>query len=143
LVGFGLAITDVSGVPDPRVHAERLLDRSQTSTTIDRDETATRFIEARTKPGDTVLVLRENGHLVARRARVHNVGTIGHPFHVISGSQLEGELERLREAGGGALFTQGAYLLSRSFTDALAAEGWERATSDNDANISEWVRADD
>lgn len=139
LVGFGLAMTDVSGVPDPRVHAQRLLAPDDASTTEAWNMTASRFIELRTEPGESVLVLRANGHLDARRAGVRNVGAIGHPLHVISGSQLDAELERLRAAGGSTIFTHNPYFMTPSLTEALLSNGWERTSHDRNAGITEWT----
>lgn len=138
LVGFGLAVTDLSGVPNPAMQVRRLSGDGAGPTTLDPQEAAARFVEARTEPGTPVLILRENGHLVARSAGVRNVGAINHPLHVISGTQLDDELDALRDAGGATIFTGGTNLLWPSLVAALRSEGWKPLSEDLAANIVEW-----
>jgi hypothetical protein len=104
LVGFGLATSAILDVPAPWTQAARIADDSERRSSFDLLPQAEEFVAMHTQEGEPVLVLRENGHLLARGAKVRNVSRLGDPVFVISPEQLDDLLEDLREAGGDAVF---------------------------------------
>ncbi len=140
LVGLGLAATDVPDAPNPWTQRERLRDHSSAATPFDLDA-AERYVASRTDPGDSVLLLHENGHLIARATAVRNTSSIGNPGHVISARQLETLLLDLRAADGTAVFLgDGLFLpVYPSLAQALVERGWHRVSEDPASGMLEWA----
>jgi hypothetical protein len=141
VAGLALAATELRSLPSPVTQAERVSGEAPPSPFLDVDE-GTRFVSAETAPGEAVLILHPNGHLIARRASVHNTASIAHPFHVISLTQLAGLLEELREAGGETVFVGGIEGIGiyPSILYALAVRGWHATTVDEPSGLSVWRR---
>lgn len=137
LLGFGLAVTELADAPSPRAQVARLTDDDARPSPFRIDASA-RFVAKQTEPGEAVLVLRPNGHLVARRAGVRNTSLIGYPYHVISGTQLDDVLADLREAGGTSVFAGDGLFMHPSLLEGLEARGWRPVAEDEDTNIVEW-----
>ena len=87
-----------------------------------------------------MLILRENGHLLAREAKVENVSVIGDPVHVISPTQLDDLLEDLRDAGGSAVFVgDGLEIpIHPGLREGLRARGLRPAGIDRPSGLVMW-----
>ncbi|MEQ1785560.1 MAG: hypothetical protein ABL966_00795 [Acidimicrobiales bacterium] len=138
LIGVGLAVTDLSGIPSPRVQLDRLLDDDGSDAGYDRQAAAERFVATRTRPHEAVLILRGHGHLIALHAGVRNTSSIGHPFHVISATQLDELLDDLRAAGGTKVFLGDGVFIYEGLRDALRERGWQPVDDDPSASVAEW-----
>jgi hypothetical protein len=140
LVGVGLAASDLVDAPSPSTQVRRLTaDIDKPSPFFALGE-AERFVERRTEPGEPVVILRANGHLIAREAGVRNVATIGHPFHVVSTIQLNWQLRRLRAEGGDKVFVGDSlgHPTYASLPETLHERGWRPVRNDRPSGMVEW-----
>ncbi len=139
-IGFGLATTAILEIPAPWTQVARLTDDSERTSSFDLLPEAERFVAEQTEEGDAVLMLRENGHLLARGAQVRNVSIIGDPVHVISPSQLDELLEDLREAEGGTVFVgDGVFTpILPGVREALRARGYRPSGPGGPEGLTVW-----
>jgi hypothetical protein len=139
-IGFGLATTDILDIPAPWTQVARLSDDSERTSSFDLLPEAERFVAEQTEEEEPVLMLRENGHLLARGAHVRNVSIIGDPVHVISPTQLDDLLEDLREAEGRAVFVgDGVFTpILPGVRDALRARGYRPSEPDGPDGLAVW-----
>ena len=141
LLGFGLAASDLLDAPAPWTQVQRLTDASERQLPLELSAEE-RFLSARTEPGEPVLILREYGHLLARRARVRNVSLIGDPVYLVSDDQLTALLADLRAAGGNRVFLgDGHYFpLWSSISKSLEARGFSADRADEASGLTEYRR---
>jgi hypothetical protein len=139
-IGFGLATTAILEIPAPWTQVARLSDDSERTSSFDLLPEAERFVAEQTEEGEAVLVLRENGHLLARGAQVRNVSLIGDPVHVISPTQLDELLEDLREADGRAVFVgDGVFTpILPGVHEALRARGYRPSGPGGPEGLTVW-----
>lgn len=137
VLGLGLVATDLVGIPSVTTQARRLT-ASAPGEEANTERAAERFIAERTEPGEPVLVLRVDGHLVARGAGVRNVAFLGHPLHLVADSQLDEMLRDLRAAGGRTVFLDTPLLSPPGLVGALRARGWRLMADEPAARLSEW-----
>jgi hypothetical protein len=136
LVGLGLAASDLLHPPAPWTQARRLADESEAGSVWFDLEADEQLVASHTEPGEPVLILRANGHLVARGAGVRNVSHLGHPFNLVAESQLQRLLDDLAAEGGTTVFVGGGP--SRSVRCALGARGWRPAADAPTSSLSAW-----
>jgi hypothetical protein len=139
-IGFGLATTAVLDVSAPWTQVARITDDSNRTSTFDSLPQAERFVARQARGGEPVLILRENGHLLARGADVQNVSFIGDPLHIISPTQLDDLLEDLRDAGGRAVFVgDGPQIpIHPGLRAGLRARGFRPAATDRPTGLAVW-----
>jgi hypothetical protein len=140
LLGFGLAASALREAPAPWQQAARLSDESELASPFDL-EAEESFVESRTQAGEAILIMHENGHLLARRAGVRNVSTIGDPAHLVTGNQLDDLLGVLHSDGGDKVFVgDGQFIpIYPSVRAALRARGWAPRASDPASGLVEWT----
>jgi hypothetical protein len=140
LIGFGLAATAIMDVPAPWTQATRIADDSARESAFDQLPAAERFVTAETQEGDRVLVLRENGHLLAREAEVKNVSFLGDPVHVVFPVQLDDMIEDLRDAGGNAVFVgDGPQIpIHPGLREGLRSRGFAPSSADESSGLVVW-----
>ncbi len=140
LIGFGLATTALVDVPEPWTQAKRIADKSDRVSVFDQLPEAERFVAAETQAGERVLMLRENGHLLAREAEVKNVSLLGDPVHVLFPVQLDDMLEDLRDVGGSAVFVGDGpqILIHPGLREGLRARGFRPSATDQPSGLVVW-----
>jgi hypothetical protein len=140
VVGFGLITTALLDVPAPWTQVTRIADDSNRTSSFDMLPQAARFVAEQTEEGERVLMLRENGYLLAREAGVRNVSLVGDPVHVVSPSQLDDMLDDLRDAGGSAVFVgDGVFIpIHPSLPEHLRARGLRPTTIDTTTGLAVW-----
>jgi hypothetical protein len=140
IVGFGLAATALLDVSAPWTQVARIYHTSDRTSTFDLLPAAERFVASQSHEGEPVLVFRENGHLLAREAKVRNVSLVGDPLHIVSPTQLDDLLEDLRDAGGHAVFVgDGPQIpIHPGLRAGLRARGLRPAASDGVSGVVVW-----
>jgi hypothetical protein len=140
MIGFGLVATALLDVPAPWTQVTRIAHTSDRTSAFDVLPRAERFVAAQTHEGEPVLILRENGHLIARGAKVRNVSLVGDPVHIVSPAQLDDLLEDLRGAGGGAVFVgDGPQIrIQPGLREGLRTHGLRPAASDPVSGLVVW-----
>jgi hypothetical protein len=140
LLGLGLAATALLKMPAPWSQAARLADDSDQISAFDLLPEAERFVASQTQEGEPVLILRENGHLLARNASVQNVSFLGDPVFVVSPSQLDDLLGDLREAGGSTVFVgDGIFIrINPGVRPELRARGYRPTEVDRASGMVVW-----
>jgi hypothetical protein len=139
-IGFGLAATAVLDIPAPWTQVARIGDESERTSSFDLLPAAERFVAGGTQEGEPVLVLRENGHLLARGAKVRNVSLLGDPVFVVSPAQLDELLGDLRDAGGRTVFVgDGVFVpINPGLRAGLRARGFQPVASDRSSGLVAW-----
>ena len=140
MVGFGLATTAMIELPGPWAQAARIADDSDRTSSFDLLPRARRFVATYTNDNEPVLILRENGHLLARGAGVRNVSLLGDPVFVISPAQLDELLANLREAGGRTVFVgDGVSIpIHPGLRAGLRARGFRPIAIDRPSGLVAW-----
>jgi hypothetical protein len=140
IIGFGLVTTAVLDVSAPWTQVARISDDSDRTSSFDLLPRAERFVAAQTHEGEPVLILRENGHLLARESNVRNVSLVGDPLHVVSPAQLDDLLEDLRDAGGRAVFVgDGPQIpINPGLREGLRTRGFRPTASDRVSGLAVW-----
>jgi hypothetical protein len=140
MIGFGLASTAALDIPAPWAQAARIADDSDRTSSFDLLPQAEQFVAEQAQEDEPVLILRENGHLLARGAQVRNVSLIGDPVHVVSPAQLDDLLGDLRDAGGRTVFV-GDGVFTPVYADlrtGLRARGYRPAATDKASGLVAW-----
>jgi hypothetical protein len=140
MIGFGLASTALIDAPAPWTQVQRIADDGDGTSSFDLLPEAERFVAEQARAGEPVLILRENGHLLARGAQVRNVSLIGDPVHVVAPAQLDDLLEDLRQAGGRSVFVgSGVFIaIHPGVRGGLRARGYRPAATDRASGLVVW-----
>ena len=102
LVGFGVMIASIATISPPWDEVERLSHSGASE--ADNAETQ-RFVEQRTEPGESVLVLATGAdHRLAERAGVANVSPFNTALVLLSPREVDRALDALEQAGGTKIF---------------------------------------
>jgi hypothetical protein len=137
LIGFGVMTAAIARVSPPWRQIDRL---SETGPDPGLEAT-TEFVEARTEPGERVLIIASApGHLVAERAGVVDASPINGPTALLSEAEADRSLNQLEEEGGAQVFEAVPDLVG--FTDMLRARGYRIAGSAPEQNLRLWRRTE-
>ncbi|MDX6607458.1 MAG: hypothetical protein QOD14_1998 [Solirubrobacterales bacterium] len=102
LIGFGVMVAAIDRTPPPWRQLDRLTDGGRA---VDDAPNAQRFIEARTDPGDSVLVLGTPlAHRLADRSGVANVSPLNGLVSLISPAEADRSIDQLQASGGQEVF---------------------------------------
>ena len=102
MVGFGVMIASIATISPPWDEVERL---SQSGASEADNAEMQRFVEQRTEPGESVLVLATAAdHRLAERAGVANVSPFNTALVLLSPREVDRALDALEQAGGTKIF---------------------------------------
>jgi hypothetical protein len=97
LSGFGAMVATIDRLPQPQSQIDRLQDGGSAPDLAPYE----RFIEARTRPGDDILLIGvPPEHLVADRAGVVNVSPLNGVTSLISPAEANRSVDELEDSGG-------------------------------------------
>jgi hypothetical protein len=141
MTGFGVMVAAVTTFPLPWKQVERLL---QTGPAVNDVPAEQRFVEDRTKPGESVVILgTPTDHRVAERASVSNVSPWNSMISVYSERDVFRALDALEREGGSKVFlTRTDPLSGHRAPDSLArilvARGFERVADNSRGELRLW-----
>jgi hypothetical protein len=135
LIGFGVMISAIDRLPQPQKQVDRL-------------DPAERFIEARTHPGEDVLLIGLTPeHLLADRAGVVNVSPLNGVTSLISPAEANRSIDELYDSGGdlviervSALAAGGFVFGVPEFANILRQRGYALVSEDRKLHIRVWRR---
>jgi hypothetical protein len=113
LTGFGAMVAAIDRLPQPQTQVDRLRDGGTPRDLAPYE----RFIEARTQPGEDVLLIGiAPEHLVADRAGVVNVSPLNGVTSLISPADADRSLDELEDSGGHLVIERVSGLSPGGFT---------------------------
>jgi hypothetical protein len=143
LIGVSLGAVQLFSPPSPWSEIDRIFTNDPNPYDPFANDDVTAFVEAQTEPDEKVLILRENGDLIARDAGVQNVSPISEPQHIIGPDQLDFVLDALAENGGTKVFTGDGFFLPlyAGLNEALEADGWSAVGQGAEGRVTEWQQS--
>jgi hypothetical protein len=109
LFGFGLAVCSLAQFPVPWNQVARL--QRPSATLVDKQPAATRFVAARTRPGEAVAIVVALGHRIAYDLGLTNVSPYVNLEMVVTVEQLQTLLDSMRREHARRLFLESNMIL--------------------------------
>jgi hypothetical protein len=145
LSGFGAMVAAIDRLPQPQAQIDRLRDGGTPPDLASYE----RFIEARTRPGEDILLIGvPPEHLVADRSGVVNVSPLNGVTSLISPAEAERSIDELEDSDGDLVIERVSGLPSGGFTlgvpgfaGILRQRGFVLVSRDAGTGLRVWRRA--
>jgi len=136
LFAFGLLVCSLAQTPSPVAQSRRI---AAAGPRYLRQPETRSFVAATARPGESVVMLTELGHLAAYRAGVEDVTPYTGNESIQTQEQLDDALAALHDAGGHDVFLSTTALTPASMREALSARGLQLAATAPNAPLELWV----
>jgi hypothetical protein len=142
LIGFGVMVAAIDRLPRPQQQLDRL-EAGGTGADLGPSE---RFIEARTRPGEDILLIGFGPeHLIADRAGVVNVSPLNSVTSLISPAEANRSIDELEDSGGNLVIERvsalppGGFIFGvPEFAEILRQRGFALISEDPGSGIRVW-----